>query len=257
MKLGLLGLPILLAAALVACGGTDQNTTNSGGSGTGASTGTGGGNTGGTTTGGGDTGGGNTGGGNVGGGGTGGGNTGGGGTGGGNTGGAGGGSTGGSGGAGGSTMFGGSCGGIAGMPCDVSQYCNFDDDKCGGDDSPGTCTDKPGPCPDVYDPVCACDGQAYGNACEAAAAGVDLSLLAACPTPDFTFPCGPLFCEVGQELCQIQLSDVADEPDSYKCDPLPPNCAVDGATCACLADVACSESCVLENGGFTLTCPGG
>ena len=242
MKLTLLGLSVTLAAALAACGGTDQNSTNSGGSGgSGASTNTGAGNTGGDSTGGQNTGAGNTGGNNTGGS-TGGTNTGGNNTGGNNTGG---------------SAGGGPCGGLAGTPCNPTQFCNYPDDSCGGNDGLGTCEDKPNGCPDVYDPVCACDGMVYGNACEAEAAGVDVSLLGGCAPPDGAFPCGSGFCDSASEFCQVQISDVANEPNTYGCNPLPANCQVPDATCGCLADLPCANMCEQTDGGFTLTCPDG
>lgn len=235
MKLGLLGLSVALAATLAAaCGGADQNATNND---TGGQPATGGGNTGGKATGGDDTGGANTGGAGTGGGG----NTGGGS----NTGGAGG------------TMMGGPCGGIAGTPCGDTQYCDFDEDSCGSADQTGTCEDKPSSCPDVVEPVCACDGKVYNNACEAAADGVDISLLGGCPAPPGGFPCGAGFCDQASEFCQVVISDVAGDPNVYTCHELPPNCLAPDATCACLSDLPCGSMCEEADGGFTLTCPGG
>jgi hypothetical protein len=97
----------------------------------------------------------------------------------------------------------------------------------------------------------------YSNACDAAATGHDLSLLGGCPSPEGFFPCGAGFCMVGEQYCQIQISDVAGIPDTYSCAGLPPNCKTEDASCSCLSDVACGENCTQEEGGFTLTCPGG
>lgn len=116
---------------------------------------------------------------------------------------------------------------------------------------------KPEVCPDNVDPVCACDGKVYNNACEAAAAGVDVKLAGGCPVPPGQFPCGADFCDKDSELCQVQISDVGGIPDSYKCQTLPENCKLAGSTCDCLADVPCHDLCELKDGGFTLTCPGG
>jgi len=53
--------------------------------------------------------------------------------------------------------------------CGSFQYCQ----KAPGDcDGTGTCQVRPQICPDVWIPVCGCDDRTYGNACEAAAAGV-------------------------------------------------------------------------------------
>lgn len=252
MKNSLLGFPVLLMAALVAaCSGADQNGTNNGGKGGEGGSDTGGSNTGASSAGGGGTGGDQTGGGNQGGGGSGAGNQGGNG----GTGAAGGGNTGGGGSGGGNT--GGPCGGKSGGSCETGDYCDYPDDLCGAADGAGTCTPKPQACPDVYDPVCSCDGTVYGNACDAAAAGQDQSLLGTCPNPSGQFPCGAGFCVEGQQFCQIQVSDVAGIPNSYSCEELPPACTLANATCVCLSDLPCGDFCEQVDKNFTLTCPGG
>ena len=55
--------------------------------------------------------------------------------------------------------------------CDRSQYCAGRIGMCRG---AGQCVVRPQVCPLVFDPVCGCDGQTYGNACEAHAAGVSI-----------------------------------------------------------------------------------
>jgi hypothetical protein len=69
---------------------------------------------------------------------------------------------------------GGLCGGIAGVGCPSGQYCRFETGICGAGDQSGVCTDVPEACPAIYHAVCGCDGQTYGNECEAAGAGVSL-----------------------------------------------------------------------------------
>ncbi|MCH8851813.1 MAG: hypothetical protein IID41_04085 [Planctomycetes bacterium] len=72
------------------------------------------------------------------------------------------------------------CGGIAGALCDGGEYCKFDVGSCGEGDQPGVCEDIPDVCADIFQPVCGCDGQTYGNECEAAVASVSVSEMGAC-----------------------------------------------------------------------------
>ena len=60
--------------------------------------------------------------------------------------------------------------------CDDADYC-FSEEGC---DAPGTCQPKPEFCTREFRPVCGCDGQTYGNACVAAAAGVNVVSEGAC-----------------------------------------------------------------------------
>jgi hypothetical protein len=56
--------------------------------------------------------------------------------------------------------------------CAATAYCVTPFGACG---APGTCEERPQGCPDVDLPVCGCDGQTYGNRCDAAAAGVSVA----------------------------------------------------------------------------------
>ncbi|MCH9685426.1 MAG: hypothetical protein K0V04_28585 [Deltaproteobacteria bacterium] len=145
------------------------------------------------------------------------------------------------------------------MSCADDEYCDWDLDTCGEQKSEaGTCLPRPKACPAVYMPVCGCDGEVWGNACNANGAGVDVDIDGACEVPEDTFPCGPLFCQPGFEYCQVQVSDVGGFPDVYTCvQPAP--CGTPQVDCSCLAREPCFDfSCEdLPDGGSEIICPGG
>ena len=76
-------------------------------------------------------------------------------------------------------QLGDSCGGFrpAGSPdCDTGLFCQHQPGAlCGAADAPGECVVIPEVCADIFDPVCGCDGETYGNACSANLAGVSVA----------------------------------------------------------------------------------
>lgn len=74
---------------------------------------------------------------------------------------------------------GGSCANNSQCPSGLF-FCQRDTGYC---DLIGTCVAKPQGCPEIYQPVCGCNGQDYGNACEAHAAGVSVASAGTCAAP--------------------------------------------------------------------------
>ena len=64
--------------------------------------------------------------------------------------------------------------------CSDASYCAKADGDC---DGTGTCEPRPEGCFLIFDPVCGCDGNTYGNSCEAAAAGVNVAHSGDCDPP--------------------------------------------------------------------------
>jgi len=72
--------------------------------------------------------------------------------------------------------------------CGDDQFCDVDPATCGGPQGSGTCEQRPEVCTDDCPGVCGCDGMSYCNACDAQAAGVDVSSDESCLEEE---PCNP------------------------------------------------------------------
>ena len=66
--------------------------------------------------------------------------------------------------------------------CAPSHFCDRPDNSCpvGNESTGGTCEQRPEFCNRLLAPVCGCDNQEYGNACEANAAGTSVRNQGAC-----------------------------------------------------------------------------
>jgi hypothetical protein len=74
------------------------------------------------------------------------------------------------------------CGSRGLLPCAEGLFCNYPQSaECGETDRSGTCAVAPEACLEIYQPVCGCDGQTYGNACLASAAEASVRTTGACP----------------------------------------------------------------------------
>jgi hypothetical protein len=151
------------------------------------------------------------------------------------------------------------------IPCGADAYCAFTPGLCGKGPVSGSCRKRPAACGADYQPVCACDGEVYDNACKAQLAGHDLAVAGGCQerVPDYA-ACGAHYCDARESYCEIYLSDVMELPTDHFCRPLPEACKPNGKTapsCGCFPRATpCLSFCgPLLTGGlaaFHLTCQG-
>lgn len=130
------------------------------------------------------------------------------------------------------------CGGLAGLPCADGEYCSYAPDAiCGAADATGLCAVKPEACDAQYLPVCGCDDQTYGNACEAAAKGVSVLHDGECSKPQPGKTCGGFagFKCADDEFCAFEPDAICGFADATGiCEPRPEACtAIYDPVCGC------------------------
>jgi len=153
---------------------------------------------------------------------------------------------------------GGDCGGFAGLACNEGEYCDFGPEAtCQAADLLGTCSSLPMACDSVFDPVCSCDGRTFGNACEAAVAGISITTPGEC-LPASTGFCGGitgLGCNA-DEICVFEPEAMCSAADALGvCTPVPPTCDVDEPVCAC-GGTTYANLCEAAAAGASIGSPG-
>ena len=115
--------------------------------------------------------------------------------------------------------------------CQSSEFCKTPSGEC-DNASEGVCTQIPDPCGEVFAPVCGCDGQTYGNECEAERAGISVATAGACPEGEPVPDCGSTTCEA-DEFCKTP-DGACDSTDAGICTRIPESCgAAANPVCGC------------------------
>jgi len=147
----------------------------------------------------------------------------------------------------------GECAPFCGSDADCSaanQFCKFPEGACGVAAIPGRCTTIPTACPAIWDPVCGCDGQTYGNECESDMARVSVAHRGpcehACSQVQNLPPCANgLFCLYPEGTCDNGIV-------AGVCTPIPLGCPdVWDPVCGC-DDVTYGNECDARAAGVSI-----
>jgi len=149
------------------------------------------------------------------------------------------------------------CGSRSGVMCADGEFCNYPPSSmCGRADGPGTCTKIPGKnsaCDAIYAPVCGCDGNTYGNDCEALNAGVSVDYEGTCGATGGD--CGGLLgkeCDAGF-YCDFPPDMICGNADGTgTCKAKPEACTeIYAPVCACNG-MTYSNECEANTAGFDI-----
>jgi hypothetical protein len=153
---------------------------------------------------------------------------------------------------------GGECGGLLGLACPDGQFCSFAAEAlCGAADATGVCAIRPDVCTQIFDPVCGCDGQTYGNACSAASEGVSVASVGECATTGNV--CGGLqgaTCAAG-EFCNFPPEAICGAADQTgSCTLIPDVCTFEfNPVCGC-DDQTYDNACIANAAGVSVASTG-
>lgn len=79
----------------------------------------------------------------------------------------------------------------AGVACEENYVCELPAESCDVAELSGVCVLAPEACPEIYQPVCGCDEETYGNDCLRLQAGVALQYAGSCRGPCAVVDCLP------------------------------------------------------------------